>query len=62
MGNLKDIIKAKVNKLPYIKTLYEKGKYSHYPNGHFYSPVISIENVKQRATIYMERYACNTRH
>jgi predicted O-methyltransferase YrrM len=50
MGKFKNIIKTQVNKLPYIKTLHEKGKNSQYPNGHFYSPVISIEDIKQRAS------------
>lgn len=50
MGKFKNIVKEQVNKLPYIKTLYERSKNMHYPGGHFYSPVISIEDIKQRAS------------
>lgn len=45
---LKRKIKNLVNKLPYVRTLYKQSLNSHYPNGHFYSPVISLEEVKQR--------------
>jgi predicted O-methyltransferase YrrM len=48
MGKIKNFIKALVNKLPYIRALYQKGLNTYYPNGHFYSPVISIEEIKKR--------------
>lgn len=37
-----------LNKLPYVKTLYKQGINCCHPNGHFYSPVFSIEDVKKR--------------
>lgn len=44
----KKTIKNLINKLPYVKTLYKQSLNSCHPNGHFYSPVISIEDVKKR--------------
>lgn len=41
-------IKKILNKLPYIKVLYKQSLNSCFPNGHFYSPIISIEEVKKR--------------
>lgn len=49
---MKKILKRIVNKLPYIKALQQENidlkRNSCYPNGHFYSPVISIEDIKKR--------------
>ena len=49
---MKKQIKDILNKLPYIKTLYEKTKvYSQnacYPPGHFYSPIVSVQDVMKR--------------
>ena len=43
-----------LNKLPYIKGLYNLkvnyDKNSCYPPGHFYSPIISVEDIKSRET------------
>lgn len=44
----KSVIKTLINKIPYVKNLHEQSINSYYPNGHFYSPVISIEKVKKR--------------
>lgn len=46
--NVKHKIKHLVNKLPYVKNLYEQSLNCIHPNGHFYSPVFSIEEVKSR--------------
>jgi hypothetical protein len=46
--NLKNKIKKLVNKLPYVRVLYKQSLNSAHPNGHFYSPVISIKDIKQR--------------
>ncbi len=43
-GKIKEIL----NKLPYVKTLYKQSINCCYPNGHYYSPVFSIEDVKKR--------------
>jgi hypothetical protein len=43
---MKNFIKNQINKLPYIRGLYHSSKNTMYPNGHFYSPVIDIEEVK----------------
>lgn len=45
---IKGNIKGFLNKLPYIKTLYKQSMNCCYPNGHFYSPVFSIEDIKKR--------------
>ncbi|AOW08846.1 class I SAM-dependent methyltransferase [Flavobacterium gilvum] len=47
---LKNKIKTFVNKLPYVRVLYKQSLNSAHPNGHFYSPVISIEDIKKRET------------
>ncbi len=41
-------VKDFLNKLPYIKTLHKHTLSSFYPNGHYYSPVFSIEDIKKR--------------
>ncbi len=49
-------VKELVNKLPYVRTLYKQSLNCCFPNGHFYSPVISIEGVKKReAEIWKKR-------
>lgn len=45
---IKKYIKGLINKLPYIKALHEISLNSRYPAGHYYSPVIAIEEVKKR--------------
>lgn len=45
---MKNKIKILVNKLPYVRVLYNQSLNSAHPNGHFYSPVISIEEIKKR--------------
>jgi predicted O-methyltransferase YrrM len=41
-------IKQLVNKLPYVKSLYKQTLNSAFPNGHFYSPIIAIDEIKKR--------------
>lgn len=41
-------IKKVLNNLPYVKTLYRQSLNCRYPNGHYYSPVFLIEDVKER--------------
>lgn len=41
-------IKPSLNKLPYIRTLYANSRDCAYPSGHYYSPIVSFEDVKQR--------------
>ncbi len=49
-------VKELVNKLPYVRILYQQSLNCCFPNGHFYSPVISIEGVKKReAEIWRNR-------
>lgn len=45
---LKKYIKSVINKLPYIKALHEINLNSHFPSGHYYSPIISMEEIKKR--------------
>ncbi len=45
---LKNEIIKLLNKLPYIRGLYKLSLNSAHPNGHYYSPVFSIEEVKKR--------------
>lgn len=45
---IKEKIKGYINKIPYVRTLYKQSLNSCFPNGHFYSPVISIESVKKK--------------
>lgn len=51
---MKLIIKSLLNRLPYIRGLYKQNlKYkenSCYPSGHFYSPIVSVEEVKRYET------------
>lgn len=41
-------IKQLINKLPYVRSLHKQTLNSAFPNGHFYSPIISIEEIKKR--------------
>ncbi len=43
-----NLIKAQLNKLPYIKPLYQQSQQCLFPNGHFYSPVFNIAEIKSR--------------
>ncbi len=43
-----DKIKPALHKLPYIKTLYANSRDCAYPSGHYYSPIVSFEDIKQR--------------
>src|SRR5579863_7388758 len=49
---LKKVVINFVTKLPYIKRLYKENlqfrSNSYYPAGHFYSPIISVDDIKQR--------------
>src|SRR6476620_7829227 len=47
MSSLK-FIKNILNQLPYIKTLHEQSMNCVHPNGHYYSPVISLQDIKAR--------------
>ena len=50
---MKKSIKKILNQLPYIKGLYSYNKNfksnSAYPAGHFYSPIVSVADIKRRA-------------
>jgi predicted O-methyltransferase YrrM len=48
MKKVKNAIKQLANQLPYVKTLYRQSANCTHPNGHYYSPVFSIEDVKNR--------------
>jgi predicted O-methyltransferase YrrM len=48
MKEVKNAIKHLANQLPYVKTLYKQSANCTHPNGHYYSPVFSIEDVKNR--------------
>lgn len=49
---VKKALKNLINKLPYIRELYQEGiRYktnSCFPAGHFYSPIVSVDNIKKR--------------
>lgn len=47
---LKSNIITLLNKLPHVRNLYKQSLNSFHPNGHFYSPIISIEDIKKRET------------
>lgn len=47
---LKSKIITLLNKLPHVRNLYKQSLNSFHPNGHFYSPIISIEDIKKRET------------
>lgn len=46
--NIKKRIINQLNKLPYIRGLYQHSLNSKFPNGHYYSPVASLEEIKKR--------------
>jgi hypothetical protein len=49
---MKAIVKSLLNKLPYVKSLYEQtantSKNSYYPAGHYYSPIVSVDDIRKR--------------
>ena len=49
---MKKFLKSQLNKLPYVKGLYKQveayEKNAHYPPGHYYSPIISMDEVRAR--------------
>jgi len=49
---MKQSIKKIFNQLPYVKRLYRENelyrKNACYPPGHYYSPIISVEDIKAR--------------
>jgi Methyltransferase domain len=48
MKKIKSYFKSILNKLPYVKTLYKHSLNSAYPSGHYYSPIVSIDEIRQR--------------
>ncbi len=48
MKRLKNRIKDFMNKLPYVSTLHKLNSNSKFPAGHFYSSVVSLDDVKKR--------------
>lgn len=44
----KNIYKNLLNQLPYVKTLHRLSLNSRFPAGHYYSPVVSIDEIKKR--------------
>ncbi|HLP65076.1 class I SAM-dependent methyltransferase [Flavobacterium sp.] len=58
--SFKKTIKSVINKLPYVKTLYQENlhtkKNSAVPAGHYYSPIVLIDDIKKReAQIWKNR-------
>jgi hypothetical protein len=49
---MKAIVKSLLNKMPYVKGLHEQtsntNKNSFYPAGHYYSPIVSVDDIRQR--------------
>jgi len=45
---IKNKIKSVLNRLPYIKTLHELNANSKFPAGHYYSTVVSLDEIKKR--------------
>ncbi len=45
---IKNGLKSLMNKLPYVKTLHQLNSNSKFPNGHYYSTVVSLEKIKLR--------------
>jgi predicted O-methyltransferase YrrM len=41
-------IKGYMNAMPYVRTLHKQSENCCYPNGHYYSPVFLIEEIKKR--------------
>lgn len=53
--NLKKQTKSLINKLLYIKRLYQNSqnyvdftRNSCFPTGHYYSPIVSVDDIKKR--------------
>src|SRR5579885_1265042 len=50
---MKKALKAFVNRLPYVRRLHQQSlnfnKNSCYPAGHYYSPIISVEDISKRS-------------
>lgn len=44
----KSIIKSGMNRLPYVKTLHRLNTNSRFPAGHFYSSVVSLEEIREK--------------
>jgi hypothetical protein len=51
---MKQLIKAFIHQLPYIKGLYQQvenfKKNALYPAGHYYFPIVSVEDIENKAT------------
>jgi hypothetical protein len=45
---MKIMMKNILNKLPYVRGLYQQSLNCRYPNGHYYSPVCLINDIKER--------------
>ncbi len=45
---IKKQLKGLINKLPYVKTLYKINANSKFPAGHYYSTVVSLEDIRIR--------------
>ncbi len=43
-----NLFKSVLNQLPYVKTLYKISLNSRFPAGHYYSTVVSIDDIKKR--------------
>lgn len=45
---VKNLLKNFLNQIPYVRTLYKVNSNSKFPAGHFYSTVVSLEEIKKR--------------
>ena len=49
---MKAIVKSLLNKVPYVRGLHQQtvntNKNSFYPAGHYYSPIVSVDDIRQR--------------
>lgn len=49
---MKELVKSILHKVPYVKGLHEQtantNKNSFYPAGHYYSPIVSVDDIRQR--------------
>lgn len=45
---IKNLFKSVLNQLPYVKTLHKISLNSRFPAGHYYSTVVSINDIKER--------------
>ena len=48
LKNIKNGVRSLMNKLPYVRTLHKLNSNSKFPAGHFYSSVVSLEDIKKR--------------